>query len=528
MSYINFNPNEELFKIVLSYIVPLLLGGIISFLGGLVDFIWKDILRTWRVLVIVGVLILSYFFVPVYSVWLALLALLIFTFIELRSYSTGHNKGAFNVLFTGFYVMSGKNGKFVRSGNAKFLDSKVFNTINDLISDNRIQEFVPIQLLSFKPPRIIYAKDDYETYKARMEKYALNNLGVIWGIIDESGKIKNFQTTINKVNFTGQERAQKSFDEITQVFDVDGISTNIALEFTATALATMWGQCFCDMLNDLGHWQPSLQLAKHSRQKFEQALDQLRKKAGAPADQTVVFERKRILPAYIRQEALAYEANSDETAIPKLLDALLIDPYWFFDGKEDFAEFYNNRYLWDVSNHSTASEHLTKERERFEHRGMVTLPPNFQLFINWIENGAYHSNIQDLEEKIDCWFTSLANEHPNNPFVYLYWADAMRILGRVNLRNDGNDEIDKIEEDNFVVLPVEVLDKMIEKCEKAHDIDPTLVITSVRLGILYMSSAVQFDEDSDEFKRRFDLVSKFSKIGKRFYDEYLPKRKDRA
>jgi len=509
----DFNFNAEVGKTLIAYVLPLVLGGAITYFASLADFIWRDILRSWRGFVVTGALLLSYLLLPAYSVWITVVLLTLLSVNRLEAYRTGPTLELFAVLFTGFYRISNKHGRLVRSGQAKLLDTKFLVTLNTLISEHEIQRHFPIRVQRFLPPPFIYSRDDYEAFARRMRKYAADTTGVVWGIVDDSGQVTNFEITVNEENFQSAKFTQRFTRDITQVFEVTGVSTNAGLEFTATVYAALVGHAFCDALNRGGKWSTSLRLAAQSRRLAEHAIEEIRTKtSGGDIETFVALQRRRLLPMFLRQEAIALRFNQNENALRKLVEAITIDPFFPFHDTSEFTHFYNQKYTWELMGISGDPKADVYGEQAFE----LTLP-NLQLLMNWMYLGATNGWVRDLESKIEDWFATLSIRCPHNPFIYLYWAEALKIAGLKSDTEEGSHRIFTRVPD----LPLDILNQMIEKLEEAHRIDPHLGITSWRLAALYGMSALLCETDKAEYDKRMKLAVDYQRLGMAYAAEYL-------
>ena len=511
------NLSSELVTAIISYVVPAVLGVAITFAKPFAEFIWHEVISTWRGAIIGMVLIVTILIFPPISIWLTLVTFIGLVSLRLRDFKTGtHLRGEDLLLFAGFYRLSGESRKLQRSGICELLDAQFFRNLTELIAHHKIQDFLPLHVRMVKLPAVIYSRDTYETFDARMRKYAMTNLCVIWGIVDDTGRVSDFQITINEQNYWGRETATRLLRDIGRVFEIDGLSSSESIDFVAKLLAALWGQSFCGMLNTFGKWQASLQLASQSRLLIEQATNNLARRAGDKGKAIAEFERGRLEPMCLFEEAAALGRNNDERALDKLHEALMVDPLWPLD-EHEFTEFYNNRYAWYLSNEEPLAERLTAEQPKYYTRGLVRLPPNLQVFADWIMVAAT-AEVKDLGTKVFNWFSALTKAHPNNVFLFLFWADAIRFVSRAKDEKKGRTG-------SFLdgyIPPLKTLNGMIDKLEKAFRLRPDLPIVSSRLAVLYFMSTVHFKTGSAEFQKRMKLMAQYGKTGGRFFDEYIP------
>ncbi len=125
-------------------------------------------------------------------------------------------------------------------------------------------------------------------------------------------------------------------------------------------------------------------------------------------------------------------------------------------------------------------------------------PPNLQLLYNWIKG--FGAELENVEATIEKSFSTLANAFPDNPFVFLYWADAVKApirLGVVKPRGRLAPAI----EPNTVGLPISVLEKSVEKLERAYQIAPHLNITASRIVGTSFMIALSYPENGLDHKK---------------------------
>jgi hypothetical protein len=518
IDHLNFN--EELVKTIISYVVPALLAAAITFIGPLASFLWRDVLRTWRSVVVIGLLAISFWIAPTYCVWIAFATFIALSLDRLRDFQNGAIfADRFLILFAGFYCLS-TQGKLERSGNSELLDVRMFKSLRQLVADHKIQEFTPLKLRWVKIPSIIYRRDTYESFDRRMQRYAASNLGVVWGIVDQNGRVVDFRITVNEQLYWGRDLVTKLARDISRVFEIDGVSTSNAVDFVSMVLAAVWGQSFCSMLNHIfGKWQASLQLASQSRTFIEQAVARLERHEGDKARSTATFLYRRLVPMCLFEEATAHGGNKDDRALDKLHEALMIDPLWPLD-EQEFAEFYNNRYAWELSNTEIMSAKLASEQPKYYVRGLLRTPPNLQIFVDWIGIAANVTKVKDLNAKLFNWFDSLTKKYPENVFVFLFWADAIRTLSRAK-------DAEKGKEGSFTegyLPPLKTLNRMIGVLERAATLRPNFPIISTRLSVLYVMSSFHYRSGGAEHRERMRLAAKHARTGARFIDEFLPYR----
>lgn len=509
----NFNINEELIKAVVGYLIPALLLAFFSFIGPLADFIWVEVLRTWRGIVCLIVLIVGYFIAPALCAWIALAALSLFVLKKLLRYRYGpklKKSGFIPIVFAGFYQTTA-NGKLIRTGQSILLDTKFLTLINELLQDHRIQERIPIRIYPFKPPGIIHSRHTFESFGSLMRRYAATAPAVMWGVVDEQGRIRSFEVTSFEQHYAGGKAALKFNEDIARVILIDGLNASAVAEFLANAHAAMWGHAFCDILNHGGQWQASFLIAMNSRRLFERALKQLHERSGNAADGIIEFLRKRLLPLFITQEAIGLKHGGNwELAIDKLCEAITLCPLWPAYDENEFTEFYNNRYALTIASASKPDNPFAGSLSRYERLAMVDLPPNLQMLLDWLHQAP--DKVQEVDQKIDKVFSVISAAHPNNCYVLLYWADAFKVPGY--LKNKDKPETS--------LIPLHILNKVIKKFEDALKLCPNLPVIPARLSGIYLATLQHFEENTPEFKRRLNKAFHFMNLGKMYYTETLP------
>ena len=131
---------------------------------------------------------------------------------------------------------------------------------------------------------------------------------------------------------------------------------------------------------------------------------------------------------------------------------------------------------------------------------MLFIPPHLQVLIDWLY--LYGHSIDNLSQKIEVWFSNLTSAFPDNPFIFLYWADAVKIPTRLGLTPE-------LETNLEGHIPLRILDASIEKCERAYSLAPDLYLISSRIAMMLLISAFHFPENSKQFKLRHESMLKY-------------------
>lgn len=134
---------------------------------------------------------------------------------------------------------------------------------------------------------------------------------------------------------------------------------------------------------------------------------------------------------------LSLVCNQKVRAIERLTEGVRLDPLSPMGSRAQFEEWYNNRYAFGLSSHVDDMNAFIAERfddsppfdtemaPRYAGRAFVGLPPvDLGVLIDWIIEAIEAG--EDLEDRIEEWFGDLAQVHPDNAFVLLFWGDARR------------------------------------------------------------------------------------------------------
>ena len=452
------------------------------------------------------------------------------------SYKAGPKDATYDVAFAGFYDPSGPEGNFTRSGSSKSLEAEFLRTIRRALNEHRINSGVhiesatekvdlPLRVVDYRPPRGFHAVRDFEGFEGLARKLASRCVGVVWGTVDKDGRVERFEISVHHSRYHGRRMAEDIFDQVRRVVDQKALPSSTVVRYLARALAALWGGNYCQMLNDLGRHVDSLSIASDSRRLLEGALEDLREDGGPEAVGVVESQKRSLLPSMLRQEAWCLLLDGLKIrALERLFEALKIDPLWPFQTRWSFADFYNNRYafeaqgLTDKWGNLLAAEgdeedapkwapHGERMSPRYEERALADVPaPNLPLFVGWIELALLEG--ENLERRIEEWFAELAEAYPENPFVLIYWGDALKLLAGPR---DGWSSAPRLEK----------VDAAIGKYEAAYKLDPSLAVVAVRLHTLYIVTASLFRE-TDEWERRLQETAKWSERAIPFYEEHMP------
>jgi hypothetical protein len=280
--------------------------------------------------------------------------------------------------------------------------------------------------------------------------------------------------------------------------------------FLGSLSGAIWGSCVCQALSWGGQWKVALVAAVDSRVEFEAALARLGSAAGL---------RKQLLPVFLLEEARA-QAFSDtpHECLRVLYEALQINPIWPFGSRDEFAHFYSNRYAIDLIQAGPYKERFQEQiSEELAAKAYLNEEPLLQLFNEWIWLNA--SRIANLDELVNYWFSTLAARNPDEPFIWVYWADALKIppltaANSIIASESGGGAAEQ------PFLATAILRAAMEKCETALVMAPQYSVIGARLSgmdlvIKAREAASSPDEDPLKELRHVEYL-------KRFTQEYMP------
>lgn len=410
-----------------------------------------------------------------------------------------------------------ENGLFSRSGDSNVLDLQFCATLDEFLLNHEIQTIFKLNVVKYRLPRLIYSRRNYDTFSKLMRNYSIKCMAVIWGVIDQEGNIKHFEITFRENTFRDQKKVDKFFSDLKRIIEFRTLNGIYIIKFFANAISAILGNSFCDFLIDNNQWQKSLWLAINSHQFFERGIKVLEDSKIETISSIIEFERKRFLPLFIRQEAISLCAGEQfEDALNRLHEALMIEPFWPLYDLQEFMVFYNNRYAWEVSDYQNLG-YLKEAKPSYKELGMVDLPPNLQLFLDYLR--IIPINLNELEKKIDNWFLELEKKYQDNPFILIYWADALKVPFFLQHKQEISEMRIKGE---IYILPLEILDQAILKLKKAYDIAPNMPVIASRLSALYAQSLTYYSPGSVEFSDALNMMGYYLNLARRYLQENIP------
>ena len=449
-----------------------------------------------------------------------------------EDYWRGPEEAENDVLFAGFFVPEGPQGRLSRSGNSRSMENLFFEAFSDSLGSHRLNTSRPqtaageelyVRPVDYRPPPGFAETFDYEDFSVLGKGWAQDCLGVVWGTLSEDGKIERFEVAVDPDKYHGGPIVKWSLERLRRLSEREDVPRQAAVRFLGKALAAVWGQGYCDTLNDEGNWRKALGIAGDSEQLIQEAVEELAREADAGAQGAIEQQRRALLPQVLRQQATSlWGSGQHARGMERLREGLQIEPLWPFGSREKFKDFYNYYYAFQISSSMDDLSSFIAERygeqapfeeelaPRFAERAYVGLPSaNLELLAEWIHEELAAG--EDLEDDIEAWFADLASEHPEDPFVLMYWGEARRI---VSVGKYGT---------NLLEPHAPSLERAAEKFEEAYSKAPDLKVAAFRVaGILRAPAAAVVIEDEDEGARRFAEVTAWYREALPYLEEYMP------
>lgn len=313
--------------------------------------------------------------------------------------------------------------------------------------------------------------------------------------------------------------AQES--RIRRVAERGDLPHRAVVRYLAKALAAIWCQGYCDVLNRLGRWDEAIPVVADSERLLREALEELEEDAGSGARGVTEAQRKALLPQVIRQEAASlWYGRRRVRALDRLSEALKLDPWGPVGGRERFREYYNNRYAFSLASKYDDFDDFLAARygdgaradedraSAYAGRAFAELPPfDLDLFVGWILEAARDG--QNLAAKVEGWFSELSSLHPDNPFVLLYWGDALKAVTAAQ-----HGEI-------MSAPQARLWDPVADKYKNAYALDPRLEVAAVRAQGVILPTAYPL-RNTDEGERRTNEALDLLERGIPFFERYAP------
>ena len=439
--------------------------------------------------------------------------------------------GAFNdVLFAGFFLLSGPEGRLTGGGSSRALGARFAEVFGRELGGHRLNTLgielpgvgLPVRLIDHRPPAAYAGSHDHESFSGVAERLAERSLGVVWGTVGAGGGLQTLEVVVNPDRFHGGPLALGGFAGVKRLADREDLPSGSRIAFGARALAAMWAQSFCGELDRHGMHAESYRVASDSRRLVERALDDLGRELGPGESAAVEEQRRELLPGIVRQEASSlWRRGSERQALGRLADALKIWPYGPLSGPGEFREFCESHHAFEFARRFENFEAFVEENyegsERPARRGLIRqyaqralagLPPvDFELFVVWIEEAIKRAI--DVEGDVERWFSELVAAYPEDPFVVAYWGEARRLIA-VQKYGAGPGS------------PTSwCMDRAAEKFEDAHRMAPDVPYFAARVQGIRFTAATGFAR-TEEGERRFDEAAAWWEKAVPYYREHAP------
>lgn len=443
-------------------------------------------------------------------------------------YERGQDAAFYDVLFAGFFLPSGPEGRLTGGGASRAFEGQFMEIFRRELSGHRLNTSgielagvdLPVRLLDHRPPAGYAGDHDHGSFSEVATRLSERSLGVVWGTVGEGG-LQTLEVVVNPDRFYGGPLALGGFSGVKRLADRENLPSRIRVAFAARALAAMWAQSFCAELDRRRMHAASHTVASDSRRLVERSLDDLGRELG-PGERLAVEEQRRgLLPGIVRQEASSlWREGEEKEAMGRLLDALKIWPYGPLSGPGEFREYCESDYAFGLADRVESLERFVAENyeggtaprkdlaRQYAQRALAGLPPvDFELFVGWIEEAIKRG--VDAEEDAERWFSELAAVYPEAPFVVAYWGEARRLIA---IRKYGA---------GFGSPTAWRMDRAAEKFEEAHRMAPGVPYFAARAQAIKFTAATAFAR-TDERERRLDEAAGWWEKAKPYYREHAP------
>lgn len=445
------------------------------------------------------------------------------------AYERGPGGTTDDVLFAGFFVPSGSEGRLTHGGNARSMEAVFFDAFSETMSEHRLNSTglavpgvqLPIRALDHRPPEGFAEVRDYDGFSGLTGRWANECLGVVWGVLREDGKIERFEVTVDPGRYHGGPLYERGLGRIRRVAERGDLSHQAVVRYLAKALAAVWCQGYCDVLNRQRRWDEAIPLVADSERLLREALEELGEEAGTGAGDIVEAQRKALLPQVMRQEAASlWHGGRKFRALDKLFEALKLDPWGPVGGRERFREYYNNHYAFCLASQYDDFDDFLAARygdgarsdedraSAYAGRAFADLPPfDLQLFVDWISRAAQDGG--DLTDTVDGWFSRLSALYPDDPFILLYWGDALNVITTTK-------------HGKLMSFPdARLWDPVADKFKKAYTLDPRMEVAAARAQGVILPTAYPL-RNTAEGERRINEAFDLLERGRPFFERYAP------
>lgn len=466
------------------------------------------------------------------ELWAFGAAIVLFVVVESRGrwreYAEGPKGTSDAVLFAGFFIPSGSEGRLTNAGNSHGLEYVFLGTLREALaghrlnrSEMRIEGFdLPLRVVDHRPPRGYAAAHDRESFARIAAGLSRKRLGVIWATLQGDGTVEGFEILVNPDRYYGGSLFLITLDKIKRFVDRAGAPPPAKVEFAARVLAATWCGGYTDQLNESGRWYDAMSMVADSERLLEEALEDLREQWPEGTD-VVRKQRKALMPAAIRAHASTmWFGGQKVVALERLMDGLAIDPLAPIGSRAEFHTFYDNWYAFTLSEHFNDFSTFVNERSenplpplknitpRFADAAFAGLPPvDALLFLGRLQEVLKYG--EELEERVERWFGDLHSAHPDNPFVLVFWADARK---EISWAKYGSRE--------FAPHAPTML-RSAEKLEEAYKLDPSLDVVATRLSVILLGIAIAC-EGTPDFDNLLEKSNTWATKGAAYWRKHIP------
>ena len=445
-------------------------------------------------------------------------------------YERGLDGTFYDILWAGFFLPSGPEGRFTGGGSSRALGGRFTEIFRRELENHSLNTSgidlagvdLPVRLLEHRPTTVVAGGHDHESFSEIAKRLAERSLGVVWGTVGEDGGFQTLEVVVNPDRFHGGALALEIFSGVKRLADRQDLPSGARIVFAAKALAAVWAQSLCAELDNRGMHAEGYRVASDSRRLVERALEDLGRELEAGEGGVVEDQRRGLLPGIVRQEASSLWRRGEEgEALGRLADALTIWPYGPFSSKGDFREFCESFYAFEFGRKLENFDRFVEEKyegaarparrglaRQYVQRALAGLPPvDFELFVGWVQEAIRHGI--DVEEDAERWFTELTDAYPEDPFVVAYWGEARRLIA-IFKYGAGRGSPTSWR-----------MDRAVEKFKDAYYMAPNVPYFAARVHAIAFSVAVA-PALRDERKRRTNDLAWWWKKAIPYYREHAP------
>jgi hypothetical protein len=446
-----------------------------------------------------------------------------------EEYERGPEDAIHDLLFAGIFLPSGPEGRLTSGGASRAFEQLFLEVFRRELDGHYVNNAnleimgtpVSMHLLDYRPTPDYVDLHDYESFSEFTGGLTEHALGIIWGTVSEGGGLQTLEVVANPDQFYGGYEALAIFTGVKRLADREDLPARARIVFAAQALAAIWANSLCAVLDGQGMHSEAYMVASDSRRLVERALESLEQSLGDIERATVEEQRRGLLPQIVRQEASSlWRRGAKREALTRLLDALKIWPYAPFSGRGEFREYIESAHAFSLAHRSEEWEQRLAENVKnkpglrrsrawqYAERARIGVPsPNLPLFLDWI--GEELQRGIDLEEEVEHWFAELAGCYPEDAFVVTPWGEARRLVA-VHKYGAGAGSPTAWR-----------LDRAAEKFETAYRMAPDVPYFAARVHGIKFTAAITLASTEDGERRLAEQAEWWEKA-KPYYREHAP------